>query len=139
MARCFRRALDARFPRLNYNEASAPSRKQIPCLIANLSNEMQIPSGFFDFICFDQQRRIHRYGLQIFNIQLRSHRAHSAKAADLTHRFVENGGDNSAVNEPGAALIFRAQLERSANALGAVVLLECELHSASVRAAAAKT
>jgi hypothetical protein len=99
---------------------------------------MQISSGLFNFIALDHQVCVNQYGLQVFHGKFRGYRSHAAKTVDLAHHFIENGGDNSAVDEAGAALIFRAKPESSANAPGGVVLLKRKVHSAGVRGAAAE-
>src|ERR1700732_430083 len=99
---------------------------------------MQISSGLFDFVTLDHQVCVNQYGLQVLHIELCGYRTHAAKTVDLAHHFIENGGDNPAVYEAGATLIFRAEPKGSANALGLVVLLKRKLHAAGIRAAAAE-
>ena len=61
-----------------------------------------------------------------------------AEAIDFAHGFVEDEGDDAAVDESAAALVFGAEAECAADAAGGVVLFEGEVHAAGVCGAAAE-
>jgi len=60
------------------------------------------------------------------------------KAAGLAHDFIEQQGDDSAVEKSGTALVFIAELKTSDDTLACVILFERKLHAARVCATAAK-
>src|SRR5580700_12017540 len=99
---------------------------------------MQVAAVHFDFVAFDQQICIHQHRLQIFDAEFSGDGAHATEAADLAHHFVEDRGDDATVNEPDAALVFRAEAEGAADLVRGVVLFERKLHAACVCAAAAE-
>ncbi len=72
---------------------------------------MQVAAVHFDFVAFDQQICIHRNWLQIFDAKFGGDGAHATEAADFAHHFIEHRGDDAAVDEPDAALVFRAEAE----------------------------
>jgi hypothetical protein len=60
------------------------------------------------------------------------------KPGRFAHGFVQQQGDDSAVKEARAALVFFSQAEATHDALARVILFERELHSSRVCAAAAE-
>src|SRR6202167_1438489 len=125
--------------RINDYESPFAARQHLPRNIAYLAKHKQISAAHCHFVPFDNQIRIYRHRLQIFDGQFRRHCVHSAEPAYLPQHLVQHRSYDTAVNESRPTLIFRAEPEIPQNAFRIVVLLERQQHRALVRAAAAKT
>src|SRR5882724_1893979 len=119
----------------NY-EASAGARQQNAIGIANLAPLKQIATALRRLECFDGDFLVHADGLDEVDIHLRGDRAGVAEAADLAHRFIEQHGDDSAMQISAAALIARSQREFADDAAVHIVLLERQQHAVVVVSAA---
>src|SRR4029077_1121275 len=92
----------------------------------------------FHFVRFDHQVLVDRNRANIFDRKLGGDGANVLEAIYFAHSFVENEGDDTAVNESAATLIFGAEAKIAADAFHGVVLLEGEEHAARIRGSAAE-
>src|SRR6202041_2242431 len=79
-----------------YESALASSQKHAG-RIADLAHTMVIAAFGSYFVRFQEQLRIDRHGLQIFNVQFRGHRVQSVEPAQFRHHLIQKSGNNSAV------------------------------------------
>src|ERR1700726_1761601 len=75
---------------------------------------------------------------EILDRKFRGYSANFAKPANLSHSFIQQRSNNSAVSHAPATLIPLAQNKSPDDAAPLVVLHESQLHSAFIRAATAK-
>src|SRR5437868_1375297 len=122
----------------DHHKSSASSRQDHAVSISDFSNVKQVSSLLLNFPSLDHDFLLDVDRLQVLDVELRGHRARFAKSADLTHYFVEQCGNNSAVRHTSAALIPLAEYKAANNLALRIVLLKRELHPRFVRAAASK-
>src|SRR5271156_123930 len=103
----FRRVVLRGLLRRNNHKTSLPPRQHFTRNIANLPRQKQIAPLHLHFVPFHHQIRIHQHRLQIFDVQLRRHRPHSAEPANLPHHLVQHRSYDTAMNKSRPALIFR--------------------------------
>src|ERR1700676_650077 len=77
--------------------------------------------------------------LDEIDVHLGGDGANVAKAAGFAHGFVEQDGDDAAVQHAGAPLIAGTKRELANDAAIDIVLLECQQHAAIVVAATTET
>src|ERR1700688_4384007 len=110
------------------HKAPLAARQYVSCHIPNLASVKQVSSLLLRLPAFYDDLILHVDRLQILHVQLRGHRAHLAKPANLAHHFIQQRGNNSAMGHSAAALIPFAQNKPSDNAALPVVLLKRQLH-----------
>jgi len=91
-----------------------------------------------DFIGFDEQILADGNRPQILNGQLRSDGTDTAKVIQFAHGLIQQGRDDSPVNETWPPFIFSSETECTTYSPRGVVLLEGESHAAWIRASATK-
>ena len=124
--------------RIDFHESPFPAREHRARSVANLASRSKLRPFFATSHPSTISSPSTGTGLTYSIVKLRRHRVNRAEAAHLAHHFIEQRGDDPAVNESRAALVFRAEPKCATNAPRRVVLLERELHAARVCAAAAK-
>src|SRR5215469_5754288 len=124
--------------RLNYYEPALAASEDVSIFISDFACQEQVPSIHLRLAPFDHNFLIHGHGFQILHTQLGSHRTNFAEAANFSHGLIQQQGDDPTVSESPATLIPFTQHEPPHDPAVHVVLLEGQLHPASVVPAAAK-
>src|SRR5262249_9044259 len=104
--------------------------------VTNLAPLEDVASAESRFEGFHRNFLIYANRPQEIDVHLCGDSPGVAKAADLAHRFIEQHCDDSSVQISSASLITRAQHELADYAAIGIVLIERQLHSSIVRAAA---
>ena len=125
------------FP-VDNHEPPFAAGEQISRLVPNLSFMIQLTAVAARHKSLHHDFRVHADRTLVLHAQLRRDGVLGVKPGRFAHGFVQQQGDDPAVKEARAALVFFAQAEAAHDALARVILFERELHSARVRAAAAE-
>src|ERR1700682_694586 len=127
------------FFRLAYNhKTSSAPREDISRCVANCSDVEEVATLLFCFPAFDNDFSLYTDGLQILHVKFRGYGANFSKAANFPHGFIEQSSNDPTVRHSSAALVAFSQDESPNNLAPQIVLLERQLHSAFVCAAASK-
>src|SRR6266849_2967462 len=121
------------------HKPSFASRQHVAGSIPDLSGVEQISALLLRLPALHNNFALHADRLQILHVELGGHRAQLAKPANLSHRLIQQRGNNSAMRHPAATLIPLPQNKPSHNAAPLIVLLKRQLHPAIIRPAAPKT
>src|SRR5271154_1866482 len=124
---------------VNLDESRPAARQDHARSIADFTFPLAHAAVAPNFPAFDDDVLADRHRLAVLDGHLSGHCMIFRETADFGHRFIQEHGDDAAVHETRAALIVRGEPEPAADSLRRVVLLEGELHSAGICAAAAKT
>lgn len=124
--------------RIHFDEAALSAGENFTGAIADLAYVIVAAAFVFGFVRFDYKIFVDRNWTNVFDCKFGGDGANILEAIHFAHRFVENQGDDTAVDEAASALIVGAQSERAADALCGVVLFEGKEHAARVCGAAAE-
>ena len=119
---------------IQIDETPTSASQQITGRVSNFTLQKEIATLRVRFPAFDQQILAHAHRFQIFDVQLSRYRSGSSKPIRLTHHFIEQRSNDTAVNESRCALIIGAKLKTPANSPRIVILLKGKIHSPRIRA-----
>jgi hypothetical protein len=123
---------------IHFDEAALSAGENFTGAVADLANVVVTAAFVFGFARFDYQIFVDRNWTNVFDCKFGGDGANVLEAIHLAHCFVENEGNDAAVDEAASALIVGADAERAADALRGIVLFEGEQHAARVCGAAAE-
>lgn len=87
---------------------------------------------------FDHNLLVHADGAEVFHAQFRGDYVFPMKPGGLAHGFVEQSGDDPAVEKARSPLIFNTELKPAHDALASIILFERKLHAPGICAATDK-
>jgi hypothetical protein len=125
------------FP-IDYDKASLATRQDIARHISNFTFMIQLTPVPARDKSLDHNLLVHTDGLEVFHAQIRRDYVFPVKPGRLAHGFVEQHGDDPAMEKAPTALILITELKPTDDALARVILFECKLHATGICAAAAK-
>jgi hypothetical protein len=125
------------FP-IDYDKASLTTRQNIARRISNFTFMIQLTPIPARDKSLDHNLLVHTDGPEVFHAQIRRDCVFPVKPGRLAHGFVEQQGDDPAMEKARTALIFIAELKPADDALTRIILFECKFHAPGICAATAK-
>ena len=129
--RRFRRTIPLR---INANKNRPATREHDAGSAANFALADDLASVALGLPTLDDDLLVDGHGLQVLHGKLARHSAIAPEPVELRHHLVEQQSHDAAVDDSSAALKIRGNSENAADSPSGVVLFECELHAARVRA-----
>ena len=118
------------------NKAAFASSEQISRSVANFSDPEAVASFFQLLPAFDVNGLVNGHRILVFDGHFGSDSPFIDEARELTHRFIENHGDDASVSEARAAGVVRPENERTPGTAGVEIEVERELHPGGIRCTA---